>query len=466
MGLRRLGIGGSAALLSGLLTVVLYTGSSAAQDQVTVPTTVGQTVTVSWQGTVLPGANASSECGQATDLGADSHAIDIAVPAGTYDQVTVQGTATVSYDGPNDLIVTVVLPDGSSVSSDSGSFDTDESAAISNPPAGTMRVIACMFAGAVAQPYTGTLTLTAAAGPAPAPASCGAPGKAQQFSTPSYVDRTRAGGEPSVEGHPSGTLLYGAHAGTTHFFAPMVADPDSGAFAQNYRGQVYAWYSDDRGASWHYVDRTLPPDNAPGSGFSDPDFAIDTAGNTYLSEINLANVAVSKSTDAGHSYELQNFFAQTLTDRQWKAAGPPNTVFIVGNASEGGTVPEEPVGNNGHTIYRSTDGGRTFSEGIANEGGLGDIKFDNGSGTLYEAHYQDGTLQMAAFRRALDPNVPVALTPDKIPSRTASTCCPTGRRSTSTRRATCTSSGTRAAMAPGPPASTTRTRPMARGHGP
>jgi hypothetical protein len=413
MVLRRNAIAGAAALLSAL-AAALWPGLSSAQDQVTVPTSVGQTVTVTWQGTVLPGANTSSECGQATDVGADAHTIDISVPAGTYDQLSVQGIAGISYDGPNDLIVTVVLPDGSKVSSDSGSFDTDESAAFSNPPAGTLRVIACMFAGAAPQSYTGTLTLTGAAGPPPAPASCGAPGKALQFSTPSYVDTTRAGGEPSVETHPSGTLLYGAHAGTTHFYTPAVVDPDSGAFAQNYRGQVYAWYSDDRGASWHYVERTLPPDNAPGSGFSDPDFAIDTAGNTYLSEINLANVAVSKSTDAGHSYKLQNFFAQTLTDRQWKAAGPPNTVFIVGNASEGGTVPEEPAGNNGHTIYRSTDGGRTFSEGIENEGGLGDIKFDNGSGTLYEAHYADGALQIAAFRKALDPDIPTALTPEKI----------------------------------------------------
>jgi hypothetical protein len=412
--LRRTGLIESAALLSALLTIFLYTGASAAQDQVTVPTAVGQTVTVSWQGTVLPGANASSECGQATDVGADAHAIDIAVPAGTYDSISVQGTASVAYQGSNDLIVTVVMPDGTTVSSDSGSFNTGESAAFTNPPPGTMRVIACMFAGATPQQYTGTLTLTGAAGPAPAPASCGAPGKAQQFTAPAYVDRTRAGGEPSVETHPSGTLLYASHAGTTHFFTPMVADPDSGAFGQNYRGQVYAWYSDDHGATWHYVDRTLPPDNAPGSGFSDPDFAIDTAGNTYLSEINLANVAVSKSTEAGHHYQLQNFFAQTLTDRQWKAAGPPNTVFIVGNASEGGTVPEEPAGNNGHTIYRSTDGGRTFSEGIENEGGLGDIKFDNGSGTLYEAHYQDGTLQMAAFRNALAEDIPTALTPEKI----------------------------------------------------
>src|ERR671925_2107 len=98
MGLRRLGILCATALLSAL-AVVLWPGWSAAQDQVTVPTTVGQTITVSWQGTVLPGANTSSECGQATDVGADTHAIDIAVPAGTYDQLTVQGTASIAYEG-------------------------------------------------------------------------------------------------------------------------------------------------------------------------------------------------------------------------------------------------------------------------------------------------------------------------------------------------------------------------------
>jgi hypothetical protein len=408
--IRRHRIVGSIAILCAL-AVLVFAASSGAQDQVTVPTTVGQTVTVSWQGTALPGVNTSSECG-ATDAGASAHAIDIAVPAGTYDQVSVQSTATISYDGPVDMIVTVVMPDGSSVSGDSGFVDTDESASFANPQAGTYQVIACMFAGVAPQPYTGTLTLTASP-PAPvAPTPCSAPGKALQFSSPSYVDMNRAGGEPSVESHPTGTLLYAAHAGTTHFYTPEIANPTSGAFAENYRGQVYAWYSDDHGATWNYVDRTLPPDNSPGSGFSDPDFAIDTAGNTYLSEINLANVAVSKSTDAGHSYKLQNFFAQTITDRQWKAAGPPNTVFIVGNASEGGTVPEEPVGNNGHTIYRSTDGGKTFSKGVANEGGLGDIKFDNGSGTLYEAHYQDGNLQLAAFRQALVPDVDTALTPE------------------------------------------------------
>jgi hypothetical protein len=178
MRIRRLGAVGTAAVLSALLTVAFYTGSSAAADQVTVPTTVGQTVTVSWQGTVLPGANTSSECGQATDVGADTHAIDVAVPAGTYDSVSVQGTASIAFQGSNDLIVTVVLPDGQKISSDNGSFGEGETATFSNPPAGTMRIIACAFAGATPQSYTGTLTLTAAAGPPPAPASCGAPGKA------------------------------------------------------------------------------------------------------------------------------------------------------------------------------------------------------------------------------------------------------------------------------------------------
>ncbi|MGH9051276.1 MAG: hypothetical protein ACRDY4_16215 [Acidimicrobiia bacterium] len=386
--------------------------SSHAQEEVTVPTTPGETVTVTWEGTVLPGANPTSECGLPTDAGADTHDVELAVPAGAYDQVAVVATATISYEGPNDLIVTIRRPDGTAVSGDSGSVDTDESTSVSNPPPGGYQIVACMFAGATPQAYTGTFTLEASALPTPGPAACDAPAEALQFTQPSYVDTNRAGGEPSVQTHPDGTLLYAAHAGTTHFFTPEIADEDSSAFVENYRGQVYAWYSDDSGASWNFVDRTLPPDGAPGSGFSDPDFAIDAADNVYLSEINLVNVAVSKSTDAGHSYQLQNFFAQTLTDRQWKTAGPENVLFIVGNATAGGTVPTDPVGNNGHTIYRSTDGGQTFSEGVTDAGGLGDIKFDDASGTLYEAHLDGGALEMAAFRNALDPDVQSALSPE------------------------------------------------------
>jgi hypothetical protein len=397
-------------VLASALVIVIVPGSLAA-DQVTVPATQGETVTVTWTGTVLPGANPGSDCSGAA-LGADVHDVNIQVPAGTYSNVSVLVIATVSFDGPTDLIVTIVRPDGSSVSGDAGFVGAEESATISNPVEGAYQVIACPYAGAVPQAYTGTLTLTAGPPAPPAPASCTPPGKPLVFSQPAYVDTARAGGEPSVVAHPDGTLLYAAHAGTTHFYSLEVDDPDSTAFFENYRGQVHAYYSTDKGASWHFVDRSLPPENVPNSGFSDPDFAIDAAGTVYLSEINLVNVAMSKSTTSGKSYGLQNFFAMTITDRQWSAAGPANVVFLVGNPSEGGTFPTDPVGHEEHTIYRSTDGGKVFSPGVDDTGGLGDIVFDLARGTLYEAHYGGAGLEIAAFRNALDPDSTVALTPE------------------------------------------------------
>jgi hypothetical protein len=376
-----------------------------------VPTVPGTSLTVTWTGTVLPGANASSECGAITDIGADRHTETISVPAGTYDSVTVTATATITFAGANDLIVTIIGADGSTSSGDSGSFDADESVSITDPAPGTLTVISCMFAGATPQAYTGTLTLTATEGPAPPGASCRPPGKALQFSTPAYVDTQRAGGEPSVQALADGTLLYAAHAGTTHFYAPEATDPDSEAFAEKYRGQVHAWVSDDNGASWQFVDRTLPP-NQVLSGFSDPDFAVDDAGNVYLSEINLVNVSMSKSTDAGHSYALRNLLAMTITDRQWSTAGPEDVLFLVGNADEGGSVPSDPAGNNGHLIYRSTDGGATYSEAVQDDGGLGDLVYADADATVYEPHLSGGDLQVAAFRNPLAADNITALTPE------------------------------------------------------
>jgi hypothetical protein len=379
--------------------------------ELVVPTTPGQSVTVSWTGTVLPGVNADSECGAVTDVGADQHTETISVPAGAYDAVTVTATASITFSGSNDLIVTIIGADGSTASGDSGSFGAGESASIVNPAAGTLRIISCAFAGVTPQMYTGTLTLTATEGPPPAGVSCKAPGKALQFSTPAYVDTHRAGGEPSVQALSNGTLLYASHAGTTHFYAPEATDPDSEAFAEKYRGQVHAYVSNDNGTSWQFVDRTLPP-NVPFSGFSDPDFAVDDAGNVYLSEINLANVSMSKSMDSGRSYALRNLLAMTITDRQWSSAGPRDVLYLVGNASEGGSVPSDPAGNSGHLIYRSTDGGATYSEAIHDDGGLGDLVWADADATLYEPHYDGGALQVAAFRNPLAADAATALTPE------------------------------------------------------
>ena len=233
---------------------------------------------------------------------------------------------------------------------------------------------------------------------------CPAPKAPMKFAKQTYIDETRAGGEPTIEQHPNGTLLYGSHAGTTHFYTPAAADPTSAAFVQNYRNQTYYYWSDDNGKTWTFSDRTVPTSGVPGSGFSDPEFAIDKAGNVYVSEINLANVAVSRSTDGGKNYELMNFFGMTVTDRQWMAADEKDVLYMVGNAFAGGTFPTQPVGNNGHFLYKSTDGGATFSEGIEDQGGLGDIIVDPSDGTLYEAHLGGGNLEMRAFRGARKDN--------------------------------------------------------------
>src|SRR4051812_27879971 len=210
-------------------------------------------------------------------------------------------------------------------------------------------------------------------GSAAAAGTCAPPSTPMTFSPPKYVDTTRAGGEPMVQTHPSGRLLYSAHAGTTHFFAPEGADPNTIAFADNYTGQTYVWYSDDHGATWKFVPRTPPSDTngAPMSGFSDPDFAIDTAGDVFFSEINLANVATYASTDRGATYALKNIGGQVLTDRQWSEADTKDVYYFVGNASMGGTFPSSPLGANGHVLYKTKDGGTTFTGPIPDSGGLG-----------------------------------------------------------------------------------------------
>jgi hypothetical protein len=395
-----------------VLVVALLVPASQASEQITAPTTVGQSVTATWEGTALAGTNS----GPCTEVGGDVHQIDLLVPAGTYDKVYVSTTATLTADG-SDLKLTVLQPDGSTKTADDAFVGADETLHLSNPDPGVYTFITCMNAGPADQAYSASVTLAAKAKPAKAPAPCSRPSTGLKFTAPSYVDSSRAGGEPSVFALPDGRLLYGAHAGTTHFYTPAAIDPDTSAFVENYRGQTYYWYSDDRGANWTFVDRTLPPDGVAGSGFSDPDFAMDAAGNIYISEINLVNVAVSKSTDNGSSYELQNFFAQTMTDRQWTAAGPENVLFIVGNAFAGGTFPSDPAGNLGHMIYRSEDGGKTYSPGVEDGDGLGDIIFDQGNQTLYEAYYGGGRnnpepLQIAAFRNPLAEDHEVALTPE------------------------------------------------------
>jgi LPXTG-motif cell wall-anchored protein len=231
--------------------------------------------------------------------------------------------------------------------------------------------------------------------------ACPAPAQLA-FSEPTYVDKARAGGEPLVATYPSGRLLYSAHAGTTHFFTPEVTGPGTGSFYENYTGQTYFWTSDDNGKTWTFRPRIAPGEGAPASGFSDPEIAIDSKGNIFFSEINLANVAVSKSADKGSTFSLQNFGGAVLTDRQWMEADRPDELYFVANGQPGGTgIPPGAV--NGHYIAKSTDGGKTFTSSVSDQvggAGVGDIRVDKRTGTVYETHVTGGKLSMAAFRNA------------------------------------------------------------------
>jgi hypothetical protein len=219
------------------------------------------------------------------------------------------------------------------------------------------------------------------------------------FGTQHYVDDTRVGGEPVVMSLRNGTLVYAAHASTTLLYAPGGAGQGTTSYYSHYQGQTYSWYSTDHGATWTFVPRDQIPTNLPASGFSDPDLAVDSAGQVYLSEINLVNIAVSKSTDGGKSYALQNFFAQDMTDREWIDADQKDVLYETGNPSGGGTS-TAPVGHLNHTIYRSMDGGKTFTPFTDPNGG-GKIRVDKRDGTVYEMQFPDaGTLAIGAFRKA------------------------------------------------------------------
>ncbi|MBI4259220.1 MAG: exo-alpha-sialidase [Actinobacteria bacterium] len=167
------------------------------------------------------------------------------------------------------------------------------------------------------------------------------------FEEPQIIDEVRAGGEPSVEGLPDGTLAYAAHASTTLFNRDNMPDPD---FVTPYTGATYLWRSIDGGDTWRYVGLlgTEVGPHATVSGFSDPDFAVDAAGNVYTSGINLANVYVAKSEDSGATW-TGHPFATVMTDREWLAADEEDVVYLNGNQIPGG-----------RRMWKSTDGGLTF----------------------------------------------------------------------------------------------------------
>ena len=400
----------TAALMGVALVPTL--AADAMLSSLTVPAAGGQTMETSWQGRVPAGAEAGAVCATAGRF--DVHRLRLARAEGRTGLVRLSATVTGTGDAPADLMVSLVRPDGTALSSDGGVRRTTERVALNDPAPGLYAVRVCRRDDGPAQAYAGVLQVSTQRETAAAerrfflPAgtsSCAAPAQSLKFEQ-NYIDPGRAGGEPFILKHPDGQLLWGSHAGTTHFYAPAAASPATAAFIENYEGQTYYYVSEPGSdfTQWQFVPRqgpgpgdVAPVAGLPATGFSDPEFAIDQAGNVFISEINLANIAVSKSTDGGRSYGLQNVISFSGSDRQWMAADREDELYMAANGFGGGPVPSTEQGILGHFLAKSTDGGVTFGDPLIIEPIIGDLQIDQARGILYSLHHAAGALGMARF---------------------------------------------------------------------
>ena len=160
------------ALLLGAGLVLAVTAGSAStpsSQSVAVPSTVGQSATVNWTGTIPPGSHGTRDCATVSgDPTADHHGIEITVPAGIYSSVTrpsvLDHVDARDADGGHRRRG----PDPPRSQRRRGRLEATEAARprpspVQNLAAGTYDVLACGFVNALPQSYTGSLTITTSA---------------------------------------------------------------------------------------------------------------------------------------------------------------------------------------------------------------------------------------------------------------------------------------------------------------
>ena len=106
-------------------------GASTPSSQlITVPSSTGQTATVNWTGTILPGSHATSDCATVSgDPTVDHHGIQLTVPAGLYSSVNAQFSFSITWtpgtptEDTADEILTVLDPTATEVGSSDRQLD-------------------------------------------------------------------------------------------------------------------------------------------------------------------------------------------------------------------------------------------------------------------------------------------------------------------------------------------------------
>jgi uncharacterized repeat protein (TIGR01451 family) len=323
-------------LLVGLAGVGTSRASTPGSSTVTVPTTVGQTVTDGWTGNIPPFTNATSNCSAFADSAVvDQHVVTVNVPAGAYDIVQADFTFNITWgDASNDEILTVVDPDGKVVGSSDGG-QPSETVRGTNLKAGAYKVIACGFvSGPSPQSYSGTLTIQTVALPPPPPPP--GPARGITFDHANLNDPIRMVGEPDIviDNH-GGNYVSGPGGSTTQ--------------------ASWFWKSEDDGVQWHLVG--CPAKSNCQNGGGDTEITIAKNRDVFASDLQTLQCnSTFRSYDEGKTFiPGEGCFPET--DRQWMGIYDPNSgatgrrIYLGAN---------HVAGFEGCYILVSTDNGVTY----------------------------------------------------------------------------------------------------------
>ena len=341
-----------AALAAVVAIALLAAGAAVASDPsssaVTVPTSVGQTVSREWTGTIPAGGNPTSSCAGIPDPLVDEHAVAITVPSGAYSTVNATFTFSITWtDAINDEILTVLDPDGATLGSSDGGTNV-ETVVANNLAQGTYSAVACAFAAAVPVEYEGKLVVTTAAPEASLPS---APAQGLEFTASVASDNQRDQAEPLIEIDKNGNVYDCGPSGSSMLSDYSQVSPPS------------------QGGDQFHLLGTPPRGQQAAGGGGDCGLAFSTKTNAsgnytyaYTGLGPLTGFVTSTSPNNGRSLATGGPFANGVTDqgvgadRQWMTFVPnadpslPDDVLLIYNQQQPRNV----------VVQRSTDSGLTY----------------------------------------------------------------------------------------------------------
>jgi hypothetical protein len=371
------------ALLAGgvlaalLVAVTPLAASNPPESSVAVPSTLGQTATTTWTGTILPGANPTSNCASLPEAASDAHRVTVTVPPGLYDDMTAVFTFQITWqDADADEILTVLGPEGEVIGSSDGGSPV-EVVVRENLDAATYTILSCAFAAALPVEYSGTVEVRTETASFPA----SAPRDGLEFSAAVATENQRDESEPLVEIDRAGNIYACGPSGSS-------------------QAAEYAQVSTDGGESFHLLG-TPPRGQFSAGGGGDCALAFGNQPNSrgfydlaYAGLGPLTGFATSISPNNGRSVATGGFeFTGGVTnkgavaDRQWLTFVSETDVLLIYNQQQ----PRNTV------VLRSTDKGLTFNPATAVTGATsprfpGPIRYDDARDLVYFAWDDTGTL--------------------------------------------------------------------------